>query len=75
MREAKEAGVAGRPRCRTLFLGDSITEAMRGTQFGETYDELVTRREVFERWFPLREARAFGISGRAWPMVPFFSST
>jgi hypothetical protein len=42
---------------------------MRGTQFGETYDELVTRREVFERWFPLREARAFGISGRACPFL------
>ena len=63
VREAKEAGTAGRPRCRTLFLGDSITEAMRGTQFGEHYDELAARRGVFEQWFPLREARAFGISG------------
>ena len=62
-REAREAGTAGRPRCRTLFLGDSITEAMRGTQFGEAYDELAARRDEFERWFPLREARAFGISG------------
>jgi len=44
VREAKEAGTAGRPRCRTLFLGDSITEAMRGSQFGELYDELAARR-------------------------------
>ena len=36
---------------------------MRGTQFGEAYDELAARRDEFERWFPLREARAFGISG------------
>lgn len=43
--------------------GDSITEAMRGTQFGEHYDELSARRNVFEQWFPLHEARAFGISG------------
>jgi lysophospholipase L1-like esterase len=63
VREAKSAGTAGRPRCRTLFLGDSITEAMRGSQFGEVYDELVTRRVVFETWFPLREASAFGVSG------------
>lgn len=63
VREAKEAGTAGRPRCRTLFLGDSITEAMRGTQFGEHYDELSARRTTFEAWFPLHEARAFGISG------------
>ena len=26
VREAREAGVAGRPRCSVLFLGDSITE-------------------------------------------------
>jgi PAS domain S-box-containing protein len=63
VREAKEAGTAGRPRCRTLFLGDSITEAMRGSQFGELYDELAARREAFESSFPLREARAFGVSG------------
>jgi len=43
-REAKEAGVLGRSRCRVLFLGDSITEAMRGTQFAETYDELKPRQ-------------------------------
>ena len=36
---------------------------MRGTQFGETYDELSARRAVFESSFPLDEARAFGISG------------
>lgn len=36
---------------------------MRGTQFGEHYDELSARRTVFERWFPQHEARAFGISG------------
>ena len=63
VREARESGTAGRSRCRTLFLGDSITEAMRGTQFGEFYDELAGRRAVFEKWFPLNEARAFGISG------------
>jgi PAS domain S-box-containing protein len=63
VREAREAGTAGRPRCRTLFLGDSITEAMRGSQFGEMYDELAARRDAFETWFPLREARAFGVSG------------
>jgi len=63
VREAKEAGTAGRPRCRTLFLGDSITEALRGSQFGELYDELAARREAFEAAFPLREARAFGVSG------------
>ena len=62
-REAKEAGTQGRPRCRTLFLGDSITEACRGTQFGEYYDELAARRRAFEEFFPLKEARAFGISG------------
>ena len=62
-REAKEAGTQGRPRCRTLFLGDSITEACRGTQFGEYYDELAARRRAFEDFFPLKEARAFGISG------------
>jgi len=38
--------VAGRARCRMLFLGDSITEAFRGTQFGETYDELKPRRKA-----------------------------
>ena len=63
VREAKEAGTAGRPRCRTLFLGDSITESMRGSQFGELYDELAARREAFEATFPLREARAFGVAG------------
>mmetsp|Transcript_25618 Transcript_25618/g.84344 ORF Transcript_25618/g.84344 Transcript_25618/m.84344 type:complete len:454 (-) Transcript_25618:139-1500(-) len=62
-REAREAGVAGRPRCRVLFLGDSITEAMRGTQFGEAYDELSQRKAVFDAAFPLQDARAFGISG------------
>jgi lysophospholipase L1-like esterase len=45
-REAREAGVAGRARCKLLFLGDSITEAFRGTQFGETYDELKPRRKA-----------------------------
>ena len=50
--EAREAGVAGRARCRMLFLGDSITEAFRGTQFGETYDELKPRRKA--RAPPLR---------------------
>ena len=44
--EAREAGVAGHARCRMLFLGDSITEAFRGTQFGETYDELKPRRKA-----------------------------
>ena len=63
VREAKEAGTAGRPRCRTLFLGDSIAESMRGSQFGELYDELAARREAFEATFPLREARAFGVAG------------
>jgi hypothetical protein len=55
--------VAGRARCRLLFLGDSITEAFRGTQFGETYDELKPRRSVFEDNFARFGARAFGISG------------
>ena len=40
---------------RPYLPGDSITEAMRGTQFGEHYDELSARRNVFERWFPLHE--------------------
>nr|AML79330.1 putative LOV domain-containing protein [Dolichomastix tenuilepis] len=62
-REARESGVAGRPRTRVLFLGDSITEAMRGTQFGEAYDELAKRRAVFDAAFPLQDAKAFGISG------------
>jgi GDSL-like Lipase/Acylhydrolase family len=63
VREAREAGVAGRARCRVLFLGDSITEAFRGTQFGETYDELKPRRKVFDEHFAPFGGRAFGISG------------
>jgi len=63
LREAREAGVAGRQRCRVLFLGDSITEAMRGTQFGEHYEELRSRRRVFEETFPRGDALAFGIAG------------
>jgi len=63
VREATEAGTAGRPRCRVLFLGDSITEAMRGSQFGKVYDELSARADVFNTWFPLSEAKAFGVSG------------
>jgi PAS domain S-box-containing protein len=46
-----------------LFLGDSITEAMRGTQFGEHYEELRSRRRVFEETFPRGDALAFGIAG------------
>jgi lysophospholipase L1-like esterase len=63
VREAREAGVSGRARCRVLFLGDSITEACRGTQYGETYDELKPRRKVFEEHFAPLGGRAFGISG------------
>jgi|APGre2960657444_1045066.scaffolds.fasta_scaffold04145_6 lysophospholipase L1-like esterase len=63
VREARESGIAGRARCRVLFLGDSITEAMRGTQYGEQYDELKPRRKVFEEYFVPLGARAFGISG------------
>ena len=63
VREAREAGVSGRARCRVLFLGDSITEACRGTQYGETYDELKPRRKVFDETFAPLGGRAFGISG------------
>ena len=63
VREAREAGIAGRPRCRVLFLGDSITEAMRGTQFSEAYDELRPRSEAFREAFPRGDVFAFGISG------------
>ena len=57
-REAKEAGVLGRSRCRVLFLGDSITEAMRGTQFAETYDELKPRQRCGNMH---REAAVFAL--------------
>ena len=62
-REAQEAGVAGRRRCEVLFVGDSITEAMRGTQFGERYEELGARARAFVEAFPRGDALAFGIAG------------